>query len=559
MLGDENGPDKVLVVEDSVPAAHLVRALLQEAWPQVTVTLQHSLADTLAFLEQQAVDIVLSDLQLPDAEGAGTVEALVCAAPDTPVVVLSGRDDHEAVATALRLGALDFLVKGEVGGADLCAAVREAMALKQQAVMGDYAHWVVQTGLDGFLACDLSGRLLVVNETLTHILGHDRETLLGLSVTDLEAERSAKEVADHINRLLDRGGDRFETRLRHRDGHVVEVEVSAHYRSRGHGAIVALVRDVTTRNRLQRTLSDREQRLAAILGSVADAVISINELGIIQSFNPAAERMFGWSAAEIIGRNVTLFMPRPHANRHDDYIRHYLETGEPRIIGTGRELVGVRRDGSTFPMELTVTEARLESPRLFIGLVRDVSERKAMEAELRRLATTDGLTGVCNRRRYMELLTEEVERAVRYGHSLSVVMLDIDHFKRLNDTYGHAAGDAALKVFATRIGERLRRLDTVGRLGGEEFALILPDTTLADAVTLVEALRANQEAAEQDFEGEVLRFTMSVGVSSLTADCATADHLLAAADKALYQAKNGGRNRVVVAEPPTGAQNPSGE
>jgi diguanylate cyclase (GGDEF)-like protein/PAS domain S-box-containing protein len=305
--------------------------------------------------------------------------------------------------------------------------------------------------------------------------------------------------------------------------------------------------DITLRRRDQDALRDREQRLAAILGAVADAVIAIDDSGIIRSFNPAAEAIFGWPQRDAVGRNATMLMPEPYASGHQGYLKNYLRTGAPRIIGIGREMVGLRRDGSTFPMALTVTEASLDEPRLFIGIIRDITERKAMEDNLRRLATTDPLTGASNRRHFMDVLAEELARAKRYGHSVALAMIDIDHFKRLNDTYGHAAGDAALIAFVAEIEARLRGSDLLGRLGGEEFAVLIPESSAEEGYILIDALRTARAAVVLEHEGRDIRFTMSAGIAD-TSHSRTGEGLLAAADAALYRAKHDGRNRVTVAE-----------
>ncbi|HSV13778.1 MAG TPA: PAS domain S-box protein [Tepidisphaeraceae bacterium] len=133
-------------------------------------------------------------------------------------------------------------------------------------------------------------------------------------------------------------------------------------------------------------LRDSASRADAILNTTVDGIITIDERGLIESFNPAAERLFGYTAAEVIGRNVSQLMPQPYQGEHDQYIRNYLTTGRPKIIGLGREVLGLRKDGATFPMHLAVSEVRLPGapgrPRLFTGIVHDLSERKRLEREL---------------------------------------------------------------------------------------------------------------------------------------------------------------------------------
>ncbi|MEI8396632.1 MAG: PAS domain S-box protein, partial [Rhodospirillaceae bacterium] len=137
-------------------------------------------------------------------------------------------------------------------------------------------------------------------------------------------------------------------------------------------------------NQLQRALKTADGKTLAILGAAVDGIVTIDANGRIQSFNPAAERIFGYKADEVIGRNVKVLMPEPYHSEHDGYISHYKTTNEPRIIGIGREVTGKRKDGSTFPMELAVGESRIDSKRLFAGIVRDITERKRAEEQLRR-------------------------------------------------------------------------------------------------------------------------------------------------------------------------------
>ncbi len=127
-----------------------------------------------------------------------------------------------------------------------------------------------------------------------------------------------------------------------------------------------------------------EARMEAILTAAVDGIISIDEGGVVQSMNPAGERLFGYAADEVVGRNVNMLMPGPYREEHDGYVGRYLATGEKKIIGVGREVVGLRKDGTTFPMDLSVAEARLGRGRIFVGILRDITERKRVEASLRK-------------------------------------------------------------------------------------------------------------------------------------------------------------------------------
>jgi len=189
-----------------------------------------------------------------------------------------------------------------------------------------------------------------------------------------------------------------------------------------------------------------------------------------------------------------------------------------------------------------------------IGTLTDVTDRRLMEDKLRRqaeelalLATTDALTGLWNRRRFLEQAEEELHRAQRYGRPVSAVMIDIDHFKRVNDSHGHAIGDQVLRRIAEILRGNLRKSDSLGRIGGEEFAAILPESDGARASVVAELLRCQVAADSLDLDdGQQLRITASFGVASGRGDGDTVAMLLGRADKALYAAKEGGRDRVVL-------------
>jgi diguanylate cyclase (GGDEF)-like protein len=167
-----------------------------------------------------------------------------------------------------------------------------------------------------------------------------------------------------------------------------------------------------------------------------------------------------------------------------------------------------------------------------------------LNGQLSELASTDALTGCANRREFLEKLAHEMARAARYGSTLSGIALDLDHFKAINDAHGHGAGDEALKHFAALAQPLLRTQDTLGRIGGEEFAILLPDTNEAGAVILAERLREQIERTAVQYGGHAIPMTVSAGVAERRPAADTPEDLLRRADEALYAAKRGGRNRV---------------
>ena len=173
------------------------------------------------------------------------------------------------------------------------------------------------------------------------------------------------------------------------------------------------------------------------------------------------------------------------------------------------------------------------------------AELEIINQRLNELATTDELTGLPNRRVFMQSLEREMERAYRYKHPFSVMFLDLDNFKHINDTLGHSAGDAALRQFVSALKSSLRDSDMPGRMGGEEFGIILPNTDLKNGALLAERLRQNVEKSTVLYQGKKITFTVSIGVAAYSEEISNIDDLLRKVDEALYEAKAEGRNCIV--------------
>ncbi|MBM3115278.1 diguanylate cyclase [Jeongeupia naejangsanensis] len=204
-----------------------------------------------------------------------------------------------------------------------------------------------------------------------------------------------------------------------------------------------------------------------------------------------------------------------------------------------------RSNGETFWGHLSMSLAQGSAGTTLLIGISDITEHKALEIELQHRATTDGLSGLANRAHFMDVSNHELIRAQRYGRPLTLMMIDIDHFKRINDEYGHDAGDAAIRAIAALCRSTLRDADIIGRLGGEEFAALLPETPMPMAQLVAERLRARIESHELVIpSGETIRFTTSIGLTALAPCDTLIDPLLKRADLALYEAKHGGRNRV---------------
>jgi diguanylate cyclase (GGDEF)-like protein/PAS domain S-box-containing protein len=297
-------------------------------------------------------------------------------------------------------------------------------------------------------------------------------------------------------------------------------------------------------NRMQDQLLATETRIRAVTDSVADTIITIDERGVIETINPAAEKLFGYSVQELLGKNINMLMPEPERTQHNEYIAGYLQTGNANILGMTRELAGQRKDGSVFPMEVAISEMVMGDSRYFIGILRDITERKEHMAQLEYQALHDALTGLPNRTLLADRLEQAIRTAKRERKQLALVIMDLDHFKEINDTLGHENGDRVLKDVAHRMKKVLRSSDTVARLGGDEFAVLLPSADLAHASQLSAKLLY---VLEQPFELEGHTFLMgaSIGISLFPEHGSDVGTLMRRADVAMYVAKRTRRGYVV--------------
>jgi diguanylate cyclase (GGDEF)-like protein/PAS domain S-box-containing protein len=285
-----------------------------------------------------------------------------------------------------------------------------------------------------------------------------------------------------------------------------------------------------------------EQRMRDITRSLAVGLFVLDQNGRLSMMNPEAERLLGWTETELCGEEVhDLILPELESDAAGE-----LKNGFVLQEHSRNDDLFQRKDGSSFHAAYVVSPLLIaEQPAGTVVSFQDISERKRMEREMERMATQDELTGLYNRRELNKRLEEELRRAERYDQYFSVWMLDIDHFKQINDTFGHQDGDTVLKVLAENLKQMLRDTDIVARFGGEEFTAILAHTDLELAMQMAERVRAEMaEMAVGPNHDNRLSVTVSIGVAAYPMHGTTAEDLIRAADQGLYVAKQEGRNRV---------------
>ena len=305
-------------------------------------------------------------------------------------------------------------------------------------------------------------------------------------------------------------------------------------------------RYIAERERANSAIISSEQMFRNLMESAYDGIIMVDNKGKIASVNERLIIMTGYTKTELIGHQVELLIPERFSN-HDKLRENYLGKPYTRAMGAGRELCLQGKSGDEIPVEISLNPVTINDELLVSVLLHDISKQKRMEDELRYLACHDALTGLYSRNKMDLKLNEEIQRASRYKHSMSIFMLDIDHFKDVNDTYGHDVGDEVLKHIANEIERSIRTTDFAVRFGGEEFIIILPETITEKAEELADRLRnsiANFNMTTKSDKN--IKLTVSIGIATYPNHATTIPDLLKAADTAMYAAKEAGRNQVMV-------------
>jgi diguanylate cyclase (GGDEF)-like protein/PAS domain S-box-containing protein len=445
------------------------------------------------------------------------------------------------VALAATLGLLAYqrrlrqFIRQETEAADALAASERFMKTVADNIPGMVGYWT----------SDL--RCAFANSAYLEWFGKTAEQMRGIRVQDLMGEELFRKNEPYIRAALRGERQSFERTLTKADGSTGYTW--AHYVPDVEGDRVkgffVMVSDISQLKRVEMDLLASEAKLKAIIETEPECVKVLAPDGTLLQMNRAGLEMIeAESEEQVIGaRVVDLVVPEHRAAflaLTERVARGETGSLEFEVVG----LKGRRRWLDTHAVPMRDGKGQVTG---VLGVTRDITEHKEALKELERLSQIDALTGLANRRHFMALAEQELARMSRYGGTLSVFMIDIDHFKVVNDTYGHQTGDLVLQKLGSLCREALREIDSVGRIGGEEFAVILPQTEAARALEVAERLRQAAARTEVMLEhGLPLQFTLSIGVTTLLGGGANIDTLLGQADSALYEAKRGGRNRVCV-------------
>jgi diguanylate cyclase (GGDEF)-like protein/PAS domain S-box-containing protein len=425
---------------------------------------------------------------------------------------------------------------------------REVALQEEIRKKSEFLDNILKNSPDGIIGNDTEGNIFLFNEAAERIFGYTAAQAIGkMKVSALYPTGGAREVKEFI--YADGFGGRgrlqdFETRIVSGTGKLIPIRLSCELLHEGGREIgtIGFFHDITGRLALQNHLLESEAKFRTLFETASDAILSIDEAGLVLMANRAAKEVFEYPGQEIVGLDVRRLLGTGQEGAWEVLARYAARSESGKYV----ESSAVSRSGRKIPFHISVSESTSGGKRFFTTIMRDVSQIKAYEEDLQVLANTDSLTRLFNRRQLYPILQKELEHAARKKVPFSVLLMDIDHFKKVNDTYGHAGGDQLLVGFAEKIKDSFRKMDSAFRFGGEEFVVLLPETASRDA--MVPAERFRQRIADSLFpmppDGRPVSVTVSVGIAGHR-DGDEVDDVIRRADLAMYAAKSGGRNRAV--------------
>ena len=577
-------PNKVLLVEDNPGDIRLVRELLSESQHtlfNVTLECADSLSAAIERLVKDGIDLVLLDLSLPDSHGLSTFEKVHSLVPQMPIIVLSGLADEELSIEAVKNGAQDYLVKGQVDGSTLIRSIR--YAIERQRIewslyeSEDRYKNLVQLMPDIIYTIDPGGKFTFINEAV-RTLGYGPEELLGkhfsiiIDPADIEAVSSTAVLPKHAGKkgpkekapkLFDerRTGERktkgLEIRIRAKNveseisgkmkwinNETVFIEVTSsgqydkdvHKKGKKFLGTIGVIRDITDRQQAY----DQIRKLSRAVEQSPSVVMIMDTRGIVEYVNPKFTQQTGYIPEEVIGEDPNILKSDtvPPGN--------YKQIWEDIISGKEweGEFTNVKKNCELYWEFVQISPIRNSNGEIthVIKVSEDITERKKAEETIQRMAYYDNLTGLPNRTLFNDRLTQAIAHAQRKNEILAVLFLDLDRFKLINDTLGHAMGDKLLQSVSNKLKEYVRKDDTVSRSSGDEFTLLFTGITNTKDVEMMAQKIIKALRQPFVFGNHELNITTSLGIAIYPKDGKNGETLLKNADTAMYHAKERGRD-----------------
>jgi diguanylate cyclase (GGDEF)-like protein/PAS domain S-box-containing protein len=400
--------------------------------------------------------------------------------------------------------------------------------------------------LFGAFVITKEGSVIGANDAFVKMIQYPRPELYGMSALDLIAE---DERAAMVARFAEGNTDHYELKLLLKNQQLLDVLVAPRiFYAKGEIYRLAEFIDNGIQKKIETRLKESEEKFHSVFEQAAVGIARVAPNGIFLEVNQKLCDTLGYSREELLQKTFQQIT-------HPDDLEADLELVQQMLQNKRKTYSMEKRyfhkNGQTIWISLTVSLIRSAEgeAKYFVAIIEDINFRKEMERELNDRATHDSLTGLLNRTELNNALEKEMARATRYGRPYSLMMIDIDHFKLVNDNYGHQAGDKVLMELAQILGLATRTADVVGRFGGEEFLVMLPELDHEQALLLAERIRRAVEAHVIRNQDRTINVTVSIGVASYPEHGDDVEKLVRASDNAMYKAKSDGRNRIASATP----------
>ncbi|MEO1522451.1 MAG: EAL domain-containing protein [Cyanobacteria bacterium J06633_2] len=566
-----------LLVEDDLIDARLFYEIIQTI-PESTPTFHHTtqLSETLSVLKNRTFDVIVLALSSSDSQGLNIIRAVRELVPQVPIIILSRNKDHHLASQAIREGVQDYLFKSDIFschhlshlGCDdighsivkrLQYAIERAKLTKQLAISKERYELAVQGANDGVWDWNLQTNKVYYSPRWKELLGlsnddiGDRPDDWISRIHPSDQRHFKKQLQRHLTFAQSQLS--CEYRIRHRDnsyrwvltrGMAIWDEDGIAYRIAGSQT------DITARKALETELHQEKELAHITLHSIGDAVITTDAQGIIQDFNPVAEKLTGWRAKAAKGRSITevcQFIDGKLGRCPQNPVAEAIKRN--RAVHMEGQPTLVSQTGEAFAIVDSIAPIRSVNGDI-VGTVlvfHDVTEERKRAEQLAWQASHDPLTQLCNRQKFVEVIDGAIATA-RSEHLQHILCyLDLDHFKAVNDTCGHAAGDELLQQVTEIWSCHLHSSDVLARLGGDEFGLLLYDYDMTEAIALANALCDAIQSYRFVYNDKLFTIGVSIGVVSITSETQHTKQVLKLADATCYAAKNKGRNRVHVYSP----------
>ena len=565
---------RILYIEDDAGLARLTQRKLDRAGYSIDIV--HDGDEGLTKLHTDHYDVILADLHLPTVDGLEIVKKIAAEIHAPPLIMISGTTNPSLAVEAMKLGARDFLLKeSDQAYLDLLPTIIDRVLQQQHLLLAknkaeqelQLLQTVVAQISDIVVIAEtvpsnpFDAKIVFVNQAFERLTDYSISDALGQPLGFLLQTETNQEVLKQIQQALaDNHPLRTELLNLNKENYRqwLELDVSPILDQKNHCThYVAVIRDVSQRKRMEDALFREKERAEVTLHSIGDAVITTDGVGIVDYLNPAAEQLTGWSLLEACGSPLsTVFqvIDEQHRQPVTDLVNDCLNnkkneknTSNTPSIAIPEHYFLLNRNGQEYAVKISITSL---GDRLGVVLAfQDVTEERRMTREITYNATHDALTSLVNRREFEHRLERVLEDVRRQQAMHALCFMDLDHFKIVNDTCGHTAGDELLKQVSELLQQNIRKRDTLARLGGDEFALLMEHCPLEQAERVANTLKTTLEEFRFSWGNHAFSIGISIGLVPITADSGNLSEVIKQADTACYVAKDNGRNQVHVYQP----------